>query len=165
MSMRRVAHTLLIILIVVRASPVTAEDNTANATGGCIVLVQGNGNRVDVSQGCGSPIDQSQRNPFKRVSLFIHFFDDDYDQHVALRIAKYIGPYFAFVQLRAVATVPNDYQIRYFHQYDRAPAKRLRDILNGTRNPKLFSVEDFTTYQPPPRPGLLEIWIPDISSQ
>jgi hypothetical protein len=50
--------------------------------------------------------------------------------------------------------------IRYFFDDDRAQAEALRDSLAGqVPGGAAPSVMDFTTYEPRPRPGLIEVWL------
>jgi hypothetical protein len=50
--------------------------------------------------------------------------------------------------------------IRYFFDTDREQAEALRSSLEGQiPDGAALPVMDFTSYQPRPRPGLIEIWL------
>ena len=63
----------------------------------------------------------------------------------------------AVAAIRSVAATPSAREIRYFHSDDGSQAADLARLLGAPA----WRVRDFRGYPAPPRPGTLEIWLPD----
>ena len=63
----------------------------------------------------------------------------------------------AVAAIRSVAATPPAREIRYFHSDDGSQAADLARLLGAPA----WRVRDFRGYPAPPRPGTLEIWLPD----
>ena len=78
--------------------------------------------------------------------------------------ASLAGDGFGEPELRAVPHNVGTTSIRYFRAADRAAAERLvataRPLLTEAGRAAPTTPIDFTDYQPLPRPGTLEIWVP-----
>ena len=57
---------------------------------------------------------------------------------------------------RAVAATPSRQVVRYFRAEDAPAAARLAGRLGPD-----WALQEFRAYDPPPAPGLLEVWLPD----
>jgi uncharacterized membrane protein len=63
-------------------------------------------------------------------------------------------------EVRAIEFPIPTNSIRYFFDADRAQAEALRGSLEGQLpGDAALTVMDFTSYQPRPQPGLIEIWL------
>ena len=79
----------------------------------------------------------------------------------AQSIATRLLPGAGSTETRAVADVPRAANIRYFFAQDEGAARDLASMLG--RGGTSWSVRDFTTYEPKPRAGTIEVWIPPRS--
>lgn len=73
---------------------------------------------------------------------------------------------FAVADIRAVPIRIETASVRYFHPGDRANAEALHDALGGALRGRGFSAGDLKSmndYDPSPRPGTLEVWVPSDS--
>jgi hypothetical protein len=99
-------------------------------------------------------------NPFGTRSAFIHFNKTSSSGSAkANNLNSTLLPLFGFTEIRAVDEVPLRPTIRYFFRDDAAAAQTLANMLN--RNGGNWTIQDFTSFQPRPRPGLIELWVPD----
>ncbi len=64
----------------------------------------------------------------------------------------------ATVEERHVMDTPSQPSIRYFHPEDAAAARRAADWMAGAG--LSWTVRDFTSYQPRPSRGTIEVWLP-----
>ena len=62
------------------------------------------------------------------------------------------------VEERHVMDTPSQPSIRYFHPEDAAAARRAADLMAGAG--LSWTVRDFTSYQPRPSRGTIEVWLP-----
>jgi len=58
---------------------------------------------------------------------------------------------------RIVEAVPNDNQVRYYHEADREAGQIIGDVLALISDD--VAVRNFQSYTPPPTEGLVEIWL------
>ena len=77
----------------------------------------------------------------------------------AERIAPALSPQFGAIEARVVPDVPRILTIRYFYDEDRRAARTV-----GKSLPSGFGrwrLQNYSGFRPRPRPGTLEIWLPD----
>ena len=77
---------------------------------------------------------------------------------LSARIAANLGARSSGVQSRRVAEAPSRPTIRYFHADDEAAARRAAAWLSDTG--LNWTVRDFSTFQPRPSRGTIEVWVP-----
>lgn len=75
----------------------------------------------------------------------------------ALRAAGQLSRLADSVELRVVDDVPEVPSIRYFFPEDAGAARVAAVALAGSGR---FQIRGFLEYTPPPRPGLIEVWLP-----
>jgi hypothetical protein len=61
-------------------------------------------------------------------------------------------------ELRRVPIHVAEANVRFFHPQDRAAAESVNRLMRGTGYPS--EVEDFTSFDPPPSRGTVEVWLP-----
>lgn len=92
-------------------------------------------------------------------SIFIHHRAGSAEgQATAADFKQQLDALARYTEIRAVQVLPSTPSVRYFYQEDADAARYLARLLE--REGGHWTVKAFTTYEPRPRPGLLEIWIP-----
>jgi hypothetical protein len=74
------------------------------------------------------------------------------------RLLGSLGGHSGTVEERHVAETPSQPSIRYFHPEDAPTARRAADWMAGAG--LSWTVRDFTSYQPRPSRGTIEVWVP-----
>jgi hypothetical protein len=70
---------------------------------------------------------------------------------------------YSVIDIRSVPVRIEQASVRYFFPRDRAPAEALHDALGDVLRDRGFSAGDLksmTGYQPSPRRGTIEVWVP-----
>jgi hypothetical protein len=96
-----------------------------------------------------------------KTRVFVHYSSDAVGAPATARhLVRHLKAEGFAVEARAVEfSIPTN-SIRYFFDADRAQAEALRSRLEGqVPGGADLSVMDFTSYEPRPRPGLIEVWL------
>lgn len=99
------------------------------------------------------------------VQVYIHYSAGrSQDQQLAEHMASDLrGQGFTVAELRPVDFGIHRGSIRYFFAHDRAASRQLMAALArfAAAGSAPAAIKDFTHYRPSPRPGTLEIWVPN----
>ena len=114
---------------------------------------------VVAEQPAPAKLPPSETGPLRTRSIFIHHRATSQEgQHTASNLKQQLSPLAGYTEIRAVQVLPDAPSVRYFYKEDADAAGHLASLLDPGGGP--WIVKGFTTYEPRPRPGLLEIWIP-----
>ena len=90
--------------------------------------------------------------------VVIHFPSGPAAQEAHALLAAMDAQGFDDAELRRVPIHVAEANVRYFHLQDRAAAESVNRLIRGTGHPS--EVEDFTSFDPPPSRGTVEVWLP-----